>query len=67
MTRPDTAQEQVAERWALRCANGDLHAERGEVLTAEDARSATDAAAFMDDDLDDSPWQCGPHEAVRHG
>lgn len=34
--------------------------------TAETERCAIDAASFMDERRDDSPWSCGPH-AVRKG
>jgi hypothetical protein len=57
--------ELVPVVWALRCANGDIHTEQGEVVTAEEKRDATEAAAFMDDSgWEGPPVNCGPHVAV---
>jgi hypothetical protein len=40
---------QPRKAWAMRCASGVLHAEHGEVLTAEDALDTLGAAEFMDE------------------
>lgn len=52
--------------WVLVCANGFVHVEAGGMPTAETERCAIDAASFMDECSDDSPWDCGPH-TVREG
>lgn len=52
--------------WVLVCESGFVHVEPGGMPTAETERCALDAAAFMDERSDDSPWTCGPH-TVREG
>lgn len=51
--------------YGLRCASGVMHAEHGEVLTTDNWGEAFTAGLFMDEDLPDSPWTCGPHSAVE--
>lgn len=57
--------ETDAGTFGLRCADGGTHAEHGEVLTTGDFGEAFTAGLFMDEDLDDSPWTCGPHTAIE--
>lgn len=47
--------------WVLICADGSLHLEHGEPPTGETEQDASDAAEFMDEERDSSPWTCGPH------
>lgn len=53
----------MTDLWVLVCANGADHRDYGvgEISTAETERCARDAAEFMDDVREDSPWTCGPH------
>lgn len=46
------------------CANGEPHRDYGvgEVSQAATEQAALDAAEFMDDERDNSPWTCGPHK-----
>lgn len=51
------------DRWVVVCANGTEHRDYGlgEVSVAVSEQAGRDAAAFMDEDRDSSPWDCGPH------
>lgn len=55
----------MGERCALRCADGALHIEHGQVVTGETEQCTREAGEFMDEPRDDSPWSCGPHTVAE--
>jgi hypothetical protein len=48
------------------CADGSPHRDYGvgPISEAVSERAARDAADFMDDERDSSPWECGPHSVA---
>lgn len=49
--------------WVVVCASGADHRDYGvgEVSRADTRERAEDAAWFMDQERESSPWECGPH------
>lgn len=54
----------TTQAWALRCRDGALRAEHGEVVAGETEQCAREAGEFMDEAREGRPWACGPHTEV---
>jgi hypothetical protein len=53
--------------WMIFCADGTGHRDYGvgQIKLAVSEQAARDAAEFMDEDRENSPWQCGPHTVAE--